>query len=86
MCFDVFLALPGIYVGQNMCVGSTSWEECIKQWYDEKNNFVYGFGTKTLSWMDIGHFTQVCKLYCINIDIFIAMVVTEDRNSLFWVG
>lgn len=51
--------MPGIYVGQNMCIGSKSWEECVKQFYDEKVNFAYGFGTKTLRWTDIGHFTQV---------------------------
>ena len=53
--------MPGVYVGQNICSGNQNWEECIKQWFDERNNYAYGYGTKTLHWTDIGHFTQVCN-------------------------
>ncbi|XP_076085182.1 cysteine-rich venom protein TEL1-like [Mytilus galloprovincialis] len=76
-------SMPGIYVGQNMCIGSKSWEECVKQFYDEKVNFAYGFGTKTLRWTDIGHFTQLASWHITKVGCGYAECVGRaDKTSM----
>ncbi|XP_069106881.1 cysteine-rich venom protein LIO1-like [Argopecten irradians] len=54
-------SLPGVYIGQNMCAGNKNWRECVGAWYAEKDSYQYGEGAKTLSWEEIGHFTQLAS-------------------------
>ena len=35
-----------------------SWSNAIQNWYEERNNFVYGVGPKSSSSV-VGHYTQV---------------------------
>lgn len=37
-----------------------SWSAPIQNWYDEKDNFIYGKGAKTAGAV-VGHYTQVRK-------------------------
>ncbi|CAF0721397.1 unnamed protein product [Brachionus calyciflorus] len=55
-----------ISVGQNAFAifGSeynpnTLWPEVINFWIDEKKNFVYGLGSRTGNFQDVGHYTQI---------------------------
>ncbi|KAK3609605.1 hypothetical protein CHS0354_038605 [Potamilus streckersoni] len=49
--------LPSVYVGQNLCMGQSSWADCINDWANEKNNFAYGIGSTNGG--VIGHYTQM---------------------------
>ncbi|KAL3886297.1 hypothetical protein ACJMK2_026302 [Sinanodonta woodiana] len=49
--------LPGVYVGQNICKGHSSWAACIDNWAIEKNNFALGIGSTNGG--VIGHYTQM---------------------------
>ncbi|KAL3886298.1 hypothetical protein ACJMK2_026303 [Sinanodonta woodiana] len=49
--------LPGVYIGQNLCEGHSSWRDCINDWASEKLNFQYGVGSKNGG--EIGHYTQM---------------------------
>ena len=52
-----------IYVGQNsfaqFSYGAFSWETAINSWLNEKKNFLYGVGSITGNWEDVGHYTLI---------------------------
>ncbi|XP_041377147.1 cysteine-rich venom protein-like [Gigantopelta aegis] len=50
--------LPGVYIGQNVAAGQSSFVAVVKGWHSEVNNFKYGVGAIDKT-KDIGHYTQV---------------------------
>ncbi|KAL3886282.1 hypothetical protein ACJMK2_026289, partial [Sinanodonta woodiana] len=49
--------LGTVMIGQNICIGFSSWSECIYAWINEGNNFEYGIGSKNGG--EISHYTQM---------------------------
>ncbi|KAL3886058.1 hypothetical protein ACJMK2_026081 [Sinanodonta woodiana] len=49
--------LPNVFIGQNICVGSYSWEDCISTWANEMYNFGYGIGSR--NGRPVGYYTQM---------------------------
>nr|ADK39233.1 CRiSP-Vind1 [Varanus indicus]ADK39234.1 CRiSP-Vind2 [Varanus indicus] len=52
--------IDGVECGENYFASSNprTWSSCIQSWFDERNNFKYGFGP-TKSGAMVGHYTQV---------------------------
>ncbi|XP_047714813.1 cysteine-rich secretory protein 2 isoform X1 [Prionailurus viverrinus] len=72
--------------GENLYMSSdpASWSNAIQNWYEERNNFVYGVGPKSSSSV-VGHYTQLVWYSSFHVGCGIAYCPNQESLKYYYV-